>query len=51
MAAKFPDDIFKCSLLNKNTLISIESSLEFVPNVRINNIPALVRIMACRQPG
>ena len=38
----FPDDIFKCIFLNENVLISIKSSLKFVPNGQINNIPALV---------
>ena len=36
----FADDIFKCLLLNENTQISINISLEFVPEGRINNIPA-----------
>ena len=26
-------------------------SLKFVPTVRINNIPVLAQIMACRRPG
>ena len=38
----FPDDIFKCILLNENVLISIKISLEFIPKGQINNIPALV---------
>ena len=42
MAANFPDDIFKCIFLNENVLISLKISLKFVPNVQINNIPALV---------
>ena len=45
----FPDDIVKCIFLNENTRISIDISLEFVPKVRINNIPALVQIMAWRR--
>ena len=45
----FADDVFKCIFLNKNVWISLMISLKFVPNVRINNIPALVQIMAwCR---
>ena len=45
----FPDDIFKWIFLNENVWISIKISLKFVPNVPINNIPALVQIMAwCR---
>ena len=47
----FPDDIFKCFFLNENVLILLNISLAFVPKVRINNIPALVRIMAWRRPG
>ena len=43
----FPDDIFKCIFLNENVWISIEISLKFVPRGPINNIPALVQIMAC----
>ena len=47
----FPDDIFKCIFLNENLWISIKISLEFVPKGPINNIPALVQIMAWRRPG
>ena len=49
----FPDDIFKCIFLNESTsiCISIEISLKFVPKGPINNIPALVQIMAWRRPG
>ena len=47
----FSDDIFKCILLNENVLISIKISLEFIPKGPINNIPALVQIMAWRRPG
>ena len=47
----FADDIFKCNFLNENIWISLKISLKFVPNVRINNIPALVQIMAWRRPG
>ena len=42
----FPDDIFKCIFLNENIWISIKFSLKFVPKGPINNIPALVQIMA-----
>ena len=43
------DGIFKCILLNENVWISLKISLKFTPKVRINNIPALVQIMAwCR---
>ena len=47
----FPDDIFKCIFVNKNVWISPMISLKFIPKVRINNIPALVQIMAWRRPG
>ena len=46
-----PEDIFKCSFLKENVWISLTISLKFVFKVRINNIPALVQIMAWRQPG
>ena len=35
----------------KNAWILLEISLKFVPKVQINNIPALVHIMAWRRPG
>ena len=47
----FADDIFKCFFLNVNIWIPINISLNFVPECRINNIPALVQIMAWRRPG
>ena len=47
----FPDDFFKRISLNEIVWISIKISLNFVPRVPINNIPALVQIMACRRPG
>ena len=47
----FPDDIFKWVFLNENIWILLKISLKFVPKVRINNIPALVQIMAWHQPG
>ena len=47
----FADDIFKWIFENENEWISPRISLKFVPNVRINNIPALVQIMAWRRPG
>ena len=47
----FPDDIFKGIFLNENEWISLKISLKFVPKVRINNITALVQIMAWRRPG
>ena len=47
----FADDIFKCIFLNENLWISIKISLKFVPKGPINNIPALVQIMAWCRPG
>ena len=37
--------------MNENIWISIKISLKFVPKCLINNIPALVQIMAWRGPG
>ena len=48
---RFADDTFKPIFLNENIQISIKISLKFVPKVPINNIPALVQIMAWRRPG
>ena len=47
----FADDIFKYIFLNENAWIPIKISLTFVPKGRINNILALVQIMAWRRPG
>ena len=47
----FADDIFKSIFLNENVWIPITISLKFVPKGPINNIPALVQIMAWRRPG
>ena len=47
----FADDIFRCIFFNENVWTSLKFSLKFVPDVRINNIPALVQIMAWRRPG
>ena len=47
----FPDNISKGIFLNENIWISIEISLKFVPKGAINNIPALVQIVAWCQPG
>ena len=47
----FADDIFKCIFENEIEGISPRISLKFVPKVRINNIPALVHIMAWRRSG
>ena len=47
----FADDNFKHIFFNENVRISIKNSLKFVPKCPINNIPALVQIMAWRRPG
>ena len=47
----FADDVFKCIFLNGNLWIVIKISLKFVPKGPINNIPALVQIMAWRRTG
>ena len=51
MAAILANDDFKCIFLNQNDKIPIQISLEFVPRSPIDNIPALVQIMAWRRPG
>ena len=47
----FADDIFKCIFLNENVWIRIKISLKCVSKGPINNIPALIQIMALRRPG
>ena len=47
----FADDTSKRIFLNENIRIAIKISLKFVPKGLINNIPALVLIMAWRRPG
>ena len=47
----FANDTFKRIFLNQNIRISTKNSLKFVPTGLINNIPALVLIMAWRRPG
>ena len=47
----FADDIFKRIFFNENIWIPIKISLKFVPKGSIDNIPALVQIMAWRRPG
>ena len=42
----FADDIFKCIFLNENVWISSK-----IFSIKINNIPALVQVMAWRRPG
>ena len=46
----FADDFLKCMFLNENVWIPIEISLKFVPKGPIDNIPALVQIMAWHRP-
>ena len=45
------DVIFKCIFLNENIRISLKISLKFISKGRINNILALVQMMAWRRPG
>ena len=45
----FADDTFKRIFMNGNVRISINISLKFVPKGLINNVPALVYIMAWRR--
>ena len=47
----FPDDIFRCIFFNENISNWIKMSLKFVPKGPINNIQALVQIMAWHRPG
>ena len=47
----FADDTFKRIFMNENVRIAINISLKFVPKGLINNIPALVQIMAWHRPG
>ena len=48
---RFGGDTFKHIFFNENFRISIEISLKIVPKGPINNIPALVQIMAWRRSG
>ena len=47
----FADDIFNCIFMHENVWISLKVSLKFVPKFPINNIPAMVQMMAWRRPG
>ena len=47
----FPDDIFNCIFMNEKFCIFIQISLNFVSKGPIDNIPALVQIMAWCQSG
>ena len=51
MAAILADDNFKWIFLNENCSIPIRISLKFVPKSPIDNVPALVQVMAWRQTG
>ena len=47
---KFADDIFKFIFFDENVWISLKISLKCVPRVQINNIAALVQIIAWHRP-
>ena len=47
----FADYTFKLIFLNENFIFSNKISLKFVPKGPINNIPALIQIMAWRRLG
>ena len=47
----FAADTFKCIFMNENPCILIQISLKFVPKGPIDNIPALVQVMAWRRTG
>ena len=47
----FEDDIFNCIFLNENIWISIMISPRSVPKGPVNDMPALVQIMACHLDG
>ena len=47
----FLEDILKCIFANENIQVLIKSSLKFVPKGPIDNIPALVKIMAWYRSG
>ena len=51
MAAILQDDVVKNILLNWNIYTLVEMSPSFVPKGSVNNMPALVPIMACRRSG
>ena len=42
----FPDDILRRIFMNENVYISVKISLKYVPKGPVNNIPALIQIMA-----
>ena len=49
--APFRSRHFNCIFLNENVWIPIKISLKFVPKDPMNNITALVQIIAWRRPG
>ena len=51
MATTLADDTFEYKFVNETVLISIKISMKFVPKGPINNILALVQIMAWHRPG
>ena len=51
MDAVLADDIFKCIFLNEIFEFLLNFLWSFVPKGPMNNIPALVQIMAWRRPG
>ena len=51
MAAVLADDIFRHIFFNEPVYILLKISSKFVVNGPINNIPALVQIMARRRTG
>ena len=48
---RFADDTLERIFVNENVIISIKTSLTFGPKGQINNILALVHILAWHQPG
>ena len=51
MAIILSDDVFECIFLNENIKMLIKISLKFISTGSINNISALVQIMAWQNPG
>ena len=51
MDAILADNIFKRIFVNENIRTSIQISLKFVPKSLIDNMSALVQVMAWRQIG
>ena len=51
MAAILADDTFKLTFLNENGRIPIYISLKFVPRSSIDNMEALIQVMAWRLTG